>query len=769
MTGATTSGPAANPTDRGARALRDRPTRFVARRLAVGRIAGPIRPRWTARSALLELVGLAGLAITQPLLDVFGKAPEVFVQSGASRSDVVLFAVAVALAPAVVLLLVELATGTVGGVTTRAITHALALAVLVALLTIQAGRGATSLDGASLLALALVLGGVFAIAYLRLLWVQQWLRYSAIGVPFVVALFLFASPANALLRATGATARTGVAVDAGDRGPIVVLILDELPVRSLLDADGRIDDERFPGFGALAAESTWYRNTTSVATHTMHAVPAILTGRYPGTESLPPTAAVHPDNVFRLLERAYRFNVVEEQTDLCVVGRCSPDHPDNAPAREFRTPGAPMRSDAGGRGAWAALFEQTVDAYAAMIDVDGRTIAPEAEEDRRVDDRLVIPEPLPGADDAAGNPANRTAQPADFAAWLGTIDADTDTPQLSVLHTVLPHNPWYLDGEGVAYSIPEGSANLVGLRELRWLDAPGATEVARQRHLLAVRYTDTLVAALHAHLEALGIWDTATVIVTADHGAAFEPGGYFRRWEAANSPEIAGVPLFVHGPGFASGTIVDEPAQTVDVLPTVAQVAAVDVPWGLDGTSLLELPAQPRWSHPYAKAKDETARYRVEPLDVRDHLTRLLALARGTTGGGDLAVLRGGPDGDLVGDQVTAVARGPDATGSVDLDFPSHRDGKTDGWRIDEHGRVPALLIGRLHDRDLDAPIAIAVAIDGRIAAVVRTFAGDDDRAHPDRFTALLPPSWLASGSHRVTFYELTGVGDRRRLLPLDS
>lgn len=759
MTGTTTSGPATNPS---------RPTTGAApTRLTV--LADSIRPRWSLASASLELLGLAGLAITQPLLDVFGKAPEVFVESGAERNEVIMFALAVAVVPAVALLLVELVTGRLAGVTARAITHAVALAVLVVLLAIQAVRDTTPLAGTALLALAVVVGGVFAIAYLRLLWIQQWLRYSAIGVPFVVALFLFASPANALLRATGAAARTGLAVDAGDRGPIVVLVLDELPLRSLLDADGGLDGERFPGFAALAAESTWYRNTTSVATHTMHAVPAILTGQYPAAESLPPTAAIHPDNVFRLLGQAYRFNVVEEQTSLCVVRRCSPDHPDNAPSREFRTTGSVARRDATNQDPWVDLLERALDAYVTMIDVDEPAIAPEAEEDRRADDRLVIPEPLPGADDATGKPANRTAQPADFAAWLGTIDGDTDPPQLSVLHTVMPHNPWYLGGDGIPYAIPEGSANLVGLRELRWLDAPGATDVARQRHLLAVRYTDTLVAALQAHLEAIGVWDTTTVIVTADHGAAFEPGGYFRRWESANSPEIVGVPLFVHGPGFAPGTTIDEPAQTVDVLPTIAQVAAIEVPWAVDGVSLLELPSTPRTTHPYAKATDETARYRVEPLDVRDHLTRLLALARGPAGGDDLAVLRSGPGGDLVGKPVAAVARGPDASGSVDLEFPSYDDGAGGGWRIDEHGRVPALLIGRLRDRDLAAPISLVVAVDDRIAATVATFAAAEDPARADRFTALVPPSWLATGSHRVTFYELTGTGDERRLRPLDS
>ncbi len=52
---------------------------------------------------LLELLGLCGLAVAQPVLAVFGAAPDYFVFEGASRSDIVVFALAVGLAPALLL------------------------------------------------------------------------------------------------------------------------------------------------------------------------------------------------------------------------------------------------------------------------------------------------------------------------------------------------------------------------------------------------------------------------------------------------------------------------------------------------------------------------------------------------------------------------------------------------------------------------------------------------------------------------------------------
>ena len=62
--------------------------------------------------AFAELLALAGLAVTQPLLDVFGKAPDVFLFREADRSDIIAFAFVVALVPAVGATAVEMVRGT---------------------------------------------------------------------------------------------------------------------------------------------------------------------------------------------------------------------------------------------------------------------------------------------------------------------------------------------------------------------------------------------------------------------------------------------------------------------------------------------------------------------------------------------------------------------------------------------------------------------------------------------------------------------------------
>ena len=68
-----------------------------------------------------------------------------------------------------------------------------------------------------------------------------------------------------------------------------MILFDEFPLSSLLDAKGQIDKRVYPNFAELAGQSTWYRNATGVSGFTPWAMPAMLTGNYPAKVKAPPT------------------------------------------------------------------------------------------------------------------------------------------------------------------------------------------------------------------------------------------------------------------------------------------------------------------------------------------------------------------------------------------------------------------------------------------------------------------------------------------------
>lgn len=747
-----------------------------------------------------ELLALTGIAITQPVLDVFGRAPEAFTDVRAGRADIVGFAFVVALAPALVLLACEIVVQRLARRSARSYLHLAILGGLAYLFTVQVIKRGLGWTGFTLAAASTLLAAAFVAGHVRLAALRTWLRFAALGPLAFVALFLFASPTSDLLAGIDPDARAAVRADDHERQPIVLIILDELPTRSLLAADGTIDRARFPGFAALADDSTWFRNATAAATHTNYAVPAILTGRYAPEGEASVDAVLSGDNVFRLLGDGYRLNIAESKTQLCVVARCDLAHPDNRPDPRFATgsgvvdAGSPERPSPMG-----ALLRRARTVFGFKISLTATVSSPDADQSR-----IDTPQPFVDAEekresgttsvlagtagasttttsraDPGDAPTTTTeaaptvidapdaaARPAQFAAWLSRLDADVEPPQFSVIHAVLPHSPWFLDGDGTPYTTPSGAENLIGFEGNRWLDAEGPVITARQRHLLMVRFTDTLIAAARARLVELGIWESTTVIVTADHGASFTPAGYFRRWEPANSPDVVGVPLFVHGPRFAPGAIVDEPAESVDVAATIADAASITAPWTVDGVSLLDLPESPRRSHLYVKASDDLGGYRVERISVGDHLDRLLASAPvpASTGGGDLDVLRAGPRGDLIGtavDDVDVV----DAEGTARLRVP---DLAPDAFAANDDREVPALLLAQVDWPESSASgegELVVFTLDDRIAATALTF---EDSSGALLVTALLPPDWLLDGTHRIGIHRLDPTVDTGeiRLIP---
>lgn len=100
-----------------------------------------------------------------------------------------------------------------------------------------------------------------------------------------------------------------------------------------------------------------------------------------------------------------------------------------------------------------------------------------------------------------------------------------DGPRLDFLHVLLPHFPWHYTAGGQDYAaFPSLPVGLVGGR---WTSVDAA-RTGRIRHLLQVQAVDTLLGQIVARLKAVDAFDDSLIVVTADHGVAFEAGKPFR-------------------------------------------------------------------------------------------------------------------------------------------------------------------------------------------------------------------------------------------------
>jgi arylsulfatase A-like enzyme len=172
---------------------------------------------------------------------------------------------------------------------------------------------------------------------------------------------------------------------------------------------------------------------------------------------------------------------------------------------------------------------------------------------------------------------------------LRRFDSHRDQPTFLFLGTIDTHGPWIARKPWIKIYSPGpykgpfqefGTAKDLGIRpdSMGCAIIPPKDDVERLRAIYdsAVSYHDQQLGRLVAQLQAWGIWDQTMLIVTADHGEEmFEDtrcghGGSLR-------DSLTRVPLLVHLPAqFPAGTIVDEGAEGVDILPTI--LAALDGP-----------------------------------------------------------------------------------------------------------------------------------------------------------------------------------------------
>jgi hypothetical protein len=219
------------------------------------------------------------------------------------------------------------------------------------------------------------------------------------------------------------------------------------------------------------------------------------------------------------------------------------------------------------------------------------------------------------------------------------------------------------------------------------------------------------------------------------------------------------VPLIIKLPGQRSGAVSGVPAQTIDILPSIATLLNIEPSWETGGLSLFG-PVDPDRQR-FVRTPD-----RVSLDEYPESQHRALRRKLRLFGDGSLAQLYGfGPHPELVGFRVASPKPGS-AVGKVHgLDTERFMDIDPDG------GRMPAYVEGRVEwaeAADWDDPPAIAISINGTVGATARTTAHAISTGNPlpadvetsrqsGHFLARIPPQALQSGANDVAVFAVRG------------
>jgi Sulfatase len=685
----------------------------------------------------LHLGALSALAVAQPLFDLISKNPDFLVARALIGWQVVGLGLVLVLAPPLLALGVEALVGLVSE-PLRALVHLFFVALLVALVAIQALKDiAPGAGSAALVLIAAGLGVVAAIAYARASGLRSFVTVLSPAPAVFLAIFLFFSPVSDLTFASGSAETANVS----SRVPVVMVVFDEVSTIAFEDARERIDPVLYPNLATLARDATWFRYATAPTDMTGTATPTILTGSV-AQRYHPPILASYPHNLFTLLGRRYRMKVSQEATDLCPRDLCEDASGESAAARD------------------RALASDLGLVYLHVI-------APEG-----------IERDLPSVSNTIGNFGADTGttktgspghtghaevlhelgggRPARFESFVRSIDR-TSRPTLYYKHSLLPHVPFQYFPDGHRYRIQPHDV-IPGLTDAPSWSNGYLLQQAYQRHLLQAGFADRLLGTLLRRLQEKHLYDRALIVVTADNGESFLHRNANRHIADPRTVEdIADTPLFIKRPFQHAGRISDRHVRTEDILPAIADVLGIRIPWRIEGQSVFDRRARiPSDVDVFMRTGRRLTLTLPEfKRRIRASLERKISLfgEHGRSPG----LFGIGPHPELIGRTVSSLPRAGASASINDAAAYSavHLDSDF----------LPAQLSGTIRDPGGSHLRDLAAVLNGRIVAVGQSFrlAGSD----AETFSIMLPEDAFREGRNSVELLSVTDEGGTLRLASL--
>lgn len=351
-------------------------------------------------------------------------------------------------------------------------------------------------------------------------------------------------------------------------------------------------------------------------------------------------------------------------------------------------------------------------------------------------------------------PLLNRGRPQRFNRWLRTIK--DGRPTFWMKHLLLPHIPYMYLPSG-ARTRPGARDPLPGMTTVPGFHDEYLTRHNEQRYLLQLGFTDRLLGRLLRRLKNRGIYDETLLVVVADHGYLWRSGVETRRRALAGTAhELAPVPLLVKRPGRRDGQVSAAYVRTLDVPSTIADALGVRLGYRDDGRSAFSRAAR-RIRRVAFPTRELDGRVTVPGRRWQAQRRRVVRRRLRQFGAGDIGSLYTGigPNRGLLGRDVAGFARTAGGGGGAIVRGRLLLNVRR------ASGVLPTQIAGRLEGGRV-APRDLAVAVNGQIAAVGRSFrlAG---RAK-ESFAFMVPEDALREGPNSVEVFEV--VGDRRlRLL----
>ncbi len=338
-----------------------------------------------------------------------------------------------------------------------------------------------------------------------------------------------------------------------------------------------------------------------------------------------------------------------------------------------------------------------------------------------------------------------------FERFIRSIHASR-RPTFWMKHALLPHGPWVYLPSGER-SRPEGPELLPGMQTIPGFYDDYLRHHNEQRQLLQLGFADRLLGRLIARLKRQGMYDDTLIVVTADHGFAWKVGVQTRRSvDLSNVDELGPVPLIVKRPGRPVRRVSNVLARTLDVTPTIADVLNLPLGYRPDGRSAFSKAVRARRTVSLVK-RDFSAVVRLPAGTWRARRAAVVRRRLRELGSADWPSLFTalGPHRGLIGRQIADVraAQGVRATLSLARSFANVRR---------PSGVVPCQVAGRIHGSGTHSERDIAVAVNGRIEAVGRSFHLRGQRV--ESYSVMVPEESIREGRDSIEVLEVPANGE---------